>query len=72
MQHGIRSMSEPERVVELIATTAHHIVGITTFQGQLIVATERGVYRYEHREFVPIKFTDEEQINAQPVSTPIE
>jgi hypothetical protein len=62
-------MNEPskDRVVELIAETRHRIVGMTEFKGMLILATERGVYRYEHQQFVPIKFTDESEIpDAKP------
>lgn len=59
-------MTETRPETELIATTRHRIVGITTFKGQLILATERGVYRYEHQEFVPIKFQDEGDLDAEP------
>ena len=48
--------------VELVAYTEFRIVSMFVFEGHLIVATERGIYRYEHQAFHPIKFHNEDPI----------
>jgi hypothetical protein len=52
-------MTENKRPVELLATTRHRIVGMTNFQGMLILATDNGVYRYHNNQFIPIRFSDD-------------
>lgn len=44
---------------KLLATTEHRIVAMCQFQGQIILATECGVYRLRGDKFEPILFEDE-------------
>jgi hypothetical protein len=46
--------------MELLATTKHRIVALCEFKGQIILATESGVYRLRNDKFIPIPFADEE------------
>lgn len=39
---------------ELAGTSPHKIVGIVEFRGELILATERGVWRKTEKGFIPI------------------
>ena len=52
-------MESPAQPMKLIATTDDKIVGLIQFQGQVIVATERGVWRLEGDKFVQLKFVVE-------------